>query len=41
MRGRTEKQVPMFLMINVDAELARNHPLRGDRRWVDGSCVDA
>ncbi len=29
MRGRTEKHVPMFLMINVEAELARNHPLRG------------
>ena len=41
MRGRTEKQVPTFAMVNVKADLVRDHPLSGERRWVDGSCVDA
>jgi transposase len=35
MRGRTSKQPPMFLMINVDAELADDHPLRAIKRRAD------
>lgn len=35
MRGRTTKQPPMFLMINVEAELPQTHPLRPIKRRAD------
>lgn len=35
MRGRTDTQGPMFLMINVEAELPQDHPLRAIKRWAD------
>jgi len=36
MRGRSSGQIPMFYMINVEAELPREHPLRAIKRWADG-----
>ncbi len=35
MRGNTSKQTPMFIMINVEAELSANHPLRAIKRRAD------
>ena len=35
MRGRTDKQGPMFLLINVEAELPPDHPLRAVKRRAD------
>ncbi len=35
MRGNASKQVPMFYMINVEAELPANHPLRAIKRRAD------
>jgi transposase len=32
MRGRTDRQQPMFLMIDVEAELPETHPLRAIKR---------
>lgn len=32
MRGRTSKQPPMFLLVNVEAELSEGHPLRAIKR---------
>lgn len=35
MRGHATKQVPLFFMINVEAELPVSHPLRAVKRRVD------
>lgn len=36
MRGQTSKQQPMFFMINLEAEIPEDHPLRSIKRRCDG-----
>jgi len=36
MRGDARKQLPMYFVINVEAELSSNHPLRAIKRRADG-----
>ena len=40
MRGRTDKQQPMFLMINLETKIPANHPLRTIKRRCDGILSD-
>lgn len=35
MRGHASRQIPMFYMINVEAELPKQHPLRGIKHRAD------
>ena len=35
MRGDAKKQLPMYFVINVEAELAPNNPLRAIKRRAD------
>jgi len=39
MRARTNEQAPIFLMINVEAELPESHPLRAIKRRTNGILV--
>jgi transposase len=40
MRGHTNKQVPMFLMINIEDKVPQDHPLRAIKRRCDAILAD-